>query len=55
MKEARVDEILNSIAETCLVYLPTSEPMLPSEFYKANVAYREHIGDYRFSIFTLPL
>lgn len=44
MKEARIDEILNSIAATNLVYLPKKEPLLPGDFFKTNVDYRQRIG-----------
>lgn len=41
MKEARIDEILDSIATTSLVYLPVEEPLMPSELLKYNIQHRE--------------
>lgn len=43
MKEARIDEVLETIATTCLVYLP-NEPIAPLELLKENVKYSQTIG-----------
>lgn len=47
MKEARIDEVLETIANTSLVYMPT-EPTTPAEFLQQNIEYGQYIGTYRF-------
>ncbi|XP_019756852.1 dynein axonemal heavy chain 8 [Dendroctonus ponderosae] len=42
MKEARIDEVLETIAMTCLVFLP-NEPIAPSEFLQENIKYGQEI------------
>ncbi|XP_025829635.1 dynein heavy chain 8, axonemal [Agrilus planipennis] len=42
MKEARIDEVLENLAITSLVYLP-NEPVLPTEFVELNLQHREKI------------
>ncbi|XP_044760955.1 dynein axonemal heavy chain 8-like isoform X2 [Coccinella septempunctata] len=42
MKEARIDEVLESIASTPLVYLPDF-PLKPKEFYEENIKYGNKI------------
>ncbi|XP_044745141.1 dynein axonemal heavy chain 8-like [Coccinella septempunctata] len=42
LMEARIDEILNQIANTSLLYLPT-EPLMPKDFLQANIEYRRLI------------
>lgn len=43
MKEARVDEVLDSIAMTSLVYLP-DEPVSPSQLLQMNVEHKDNVG-----------
>lgn len=43
MKEARIDEVLETIAMTCLVFLP-NEPIAPSEFLQENIKYGQEIS-----------
>lgn len=43
MKEARIDEVLESIAFMSLVYLP-DEPIDPKEFVNKNIEHRKQIG-----------
>lgn len=43
MKEARIDEVLDSIASESLVYLPP-KPVFPSELLKMNIEHRENMG-----------
>nr|CAI5817756.1 unnamed protein product [Callosobruchus analis] len=43
MKEARIDEVLETIAATCLVYLP-DEPLKPTEFLERNIEHRRKIA-----------
>lgn len=42
MKEARIDEVLDSIINILLVYLPT-DPIFPSEFLTMNIQHREKV------------
>ncbi|KAJ8919736.1 hypothetical protein NQ315_006264 [Exocentrus adspersus] len=48
MKEARIDEVLETISQTCLVYLPDEaiEAISPSEFLDFNVRHRQNICMY---------
>ncbi|KAG5868053.1 hypothetical protein JTB14_022256 [Gonioctena quinquepunctata] len=43
MKEARIDEVLENLATTSLVFLP-SDAINPSEFLEMNVKYRQKIA-----------
>lgn len=47
MKEARIDEVLDTLSTTCLVYLP-QQPIPPREFLKLNKEHRKKIGWYLF-------
>ncbi|KAL1516507.1 hypothetical protein ABEB36_000416 [Hypothenemus hampei] len=42
IKEARIDEVLETIAMTCLVFLP-NEPIAPTEFLQENFKYGQEI------------
>lgn len=50
MKEARIDEVLDSIATTTLVYLPT-EPLSLSELLQASMTHKEKVCKLLFLIF----
>ncbi|XP_050311595.1 dynein axonemal heavy chain 8 [Anthonomus grandis grandis] len=43
MKEARIDEVLETIAVTPLVFLP-NEPIAPSEFLQENIKYGHEVA-----------
>lgn len=45
MKEARIDEVLESIATTPLVHLP-DVPLRPKDFYEENMKYGYKIGEF---------
>lgn len=45
MKEARIDEVLESVANTTLVYLP-SEPLFPSEVGLESGKFKEKLSTY---------
>lgn len=43
MKEARVDEVLDALSDTCLVYMPL-DAIKPSEFLELNIEHRKKLG-----------
>lgn len=43
MKDARIDEVLDNLANTNLVYLPPTA-LTPQEFFEQNKTYMNHIG-----------
>lgn len=45
MKEARIDEVLENLSYTSLVYLP-DEPIDPKEFVEKNIEHRRKTGKY---------
>lgn len=47
MKEARIDEVLDTLSTTDLVYLP-QKPIPPDEFLKLNKKHRKKIGWFLF-------
>lgn len=42
MKEARIDEVLESISNTVLIYLP-DVPLFPTEFFDRSLEYNNKI------------
>lgn len=42
MKEARIDEVLETLATTCLVYVP-NDATNPNEFLDLNIKHRQKI------------
>lgn len=53
MKEARIDEVLESIAASCLVYFP-DKPVEPPTFLKMNIEHREEMGNFTTFFFFAP-
>lgn len=43
MKEARIDEVLENLSNTCFVYLPP-DAINPSDFLELNVSFRKKLG-----------
>lgn len=43
MKEARIDEVLESIARMCFVHLPDN-PVKPHELLELNLQHRAKLG-----------
>lgn len=45
MKEARIDEVLDSIAASCLVHFP-DKPVEPLTLLKMNIEHRQEMGNF---------
>lgn len=43
MKEARIDGVINNVAETCLVVLPKTS-LYPEELLRMNVEHKKQMG-----------
>lgn len=57
MKEARIDEVLETLSTTCLVYLPP-DAISPSDFLEQNIKHRNKLGlcsACKYPIFILKL